>query len=1209
MNNSLSKKQQKKRAREEEAQQRLQQAAAANGVTMDQQLCSADFRAQERDRIKALYAGTVEMGGGQRPTLSLVQELLERNQALLKAQDELRKSNGTLPYDTFSRRDPIGSLAREANGYGDAAEAAKKIYPMLVHIWDYRNAMVGTDAERANGREQSLHPEEAAIGPAPWPKGSTPDIPGGYNRFRKAIDGACNEKEEFYAWAAEEIDDGNGNLTPLIPFAKLFLPKGDIVMPPLFIAGEARKSKSQPTIAFASLAMRIPNVKVLISVAPNKIGPLTELNDKIRKTGLVEAGAFTMGTTLNNPLTDDAVAQLCESNLLTYSHEEKGDVLAAKQFVKDARARGYAVVMIHDEAHSLVKRIEKEEFEEDNPNPDKEDKDKKIVELLRELFSLSMTRTVLVGATLVPTLHEPSIWGSTLLEDAGNHASDLCDEGLLERPLEPSDKGAQYLGISDLTKAFYDDKADPNDPCAFTRENTMNRMRENRPECIRVCTESAKSWEAALTAKGAKPRKVKGVEQTQEQANATYAHRLKKAKEDVKTAEKANVNDPFPYDKIPKKYPSMPDGCTKLYRDEVATALLTCHTGAYIAKSPSTPVQKARTNDPEDHHICNTYLVSCTQTQQTNDRDVVGGLAGFTRFCTDELKRQQKPGVVMLYSSINNGSIARSTNIEFRKGTRGGEKNPVKLFVVLPITTGTDANGDPEVEWQALPFSSHPGAAEALRQAHQLCADNNVRNLVPSLRVIQVGYDMFKASTTLAVSDLCHEFSPGVMERLHYVASSMVLCHSKDKQLDVLYQMVGRAMNLFIAIKLPGFKVEVLSHAQTLNRTKCYYHIEKYMVDCMKGKHGTESRHPDKMMGALLEFAEEQTGEYNMDVEEFLSKGKIGLRRKSIGQTLAVGNKANGGDLVRRSDIFKPEEEEEDVESEEEEEEEDADSMDVDGDASGLIKVLYEIYKWKHSIGRPDLLTSIVGPHYKMDSDDEAHRASFVSQLTQLERDALAKVPKYNQANGKKTSDGKAEFYNHKYMNQYPDLINRVLPAWFAMYWKLYVHKQYDDFPNATEAARVDRAKETAWKNFERCWGALSYLICTRQICPSNKPNLSAWEFLTDFTNELGNEVGLRREALNHMLRGLKWNTDRPTNHPNHVTALLDMLERLRQFNDPVVLPWKLPPLGHVPAWHTATHAKNRHSIKVNCVCGGEYEELEMGPGSEMEHLALYDYH
>jgi hypothetical protein len=359
----------------------------------------------------------------------------------------------------------------------------------------------------------------------------------------------------------------------------------------------------------------------------------------------------------------------------------------------------------------------------------------------------------------------------------------------------------------------------------------------------------------------------------------------------------------------------------------------------------------------------------------------------------------------------------------------------------------------------------------------------------------------------------------------------------------------------------------------------------------------------------LLEFAEEQTGEYNMDVEEFLSKGKIGLRRKSIGQTLAVGNKDNGGDLVRRSDIFKPEEEEEDVESEEEEEEEDADSMDVDGDASGLIKVLYEIYKWKHSIGRPDLLTSIVGPHYKMDSDDEAHRASFVSQLTQLERDALAKVPKYNQANGKKTSDGKAEFYNHKYMNQYPDLINRVLPAWFAMYWKLYVHKQYDDFPNATEAARVDRAKETAWKNFERCWGALSYLICTRQICPSNKPNLSAWEFLTDFTNELGNEVGLRREALNHMLRGLKWNTDRPTNHPNHVTALLDMLERLRQFNDPVVLPWKLPPLGHVPAWHTATHAKNRHSIKVNCVCGGEYEELEMGPGSEMEHLALYDYH
>ena len=1187
MNNTLSKKQEKKRAREQEKQQRLQQQAVANGVTKDEKLCSPDFRAQERDRVKALYAGAMEMGGGQRPTLALIQDLLQRQQDCVKAQDELRKPDGTLSYDTFSRRDPVGSLAREADGTGNLKEAAKKILALVQHAWDYRQAMVGTDAERKQGREQSLDPIEASWGAPAWPKDKD-----GHERFREGIYDARAEKAEFHAWAAEEINDEDGNPMPRIPDAERMLPEGDIVVPPTFIAGEARKSKSQPTIALAALTLRIPDVKVLISVAPNKIGPLTELNNKIGQTGLVEAGAFTMGTTLNNPLTDDAIAELCTSNLLTYSHEEKGDVLAAKRFVEDARARGYAVIMIHDEAHSLVKLIEKEEHDTDE--------EKKIVELLRPLFSLSMTRTVLVGATLTPTLHEPSIWGSTILEEAGNHVCDLSTEGLLERPLEPSDKGAQYLGISDMVKELYDIGADARDPYAFTRANVLERMKENRPECIRVSIESAKSWVAKLTSEGPKIRTVKGVMQTQEQAQKSFDFRLKKAKREVEKAEAVNVNDPLPDNKVPKMHPYMPDGCVKFFKDEVATAMLTCHAGAYIASTPSAPAQKARSNDPENHHVCHTYLVSCTQIQQTNARDVVGGLAGFTRWCTGEMKRQQKPGVVLLYSSVSNASIVRSTNIEARPGTRGGDKNPVKLFLVLPIVTGTDANGDDVVEWQTLPFSCHPGAAEALRQAHTLCADNGVRNLVPSLCAIKVGYDMFKASTTLAVSDLCFEFSPNVPERLHYVPCSMVLCHSKDKQLDVLYQMIGRAMNLFIAILLPKFKVRVLSHLHTLNKIKCYYHIEKYMVDCMKGTTGPESRQPDKMMGALKQFAKEQTNEYNLG-DDFLAKARIGLRRKTIEDTLAVGNQANGGEIVRIGDIHKPDEEEE---------EEEEDPMDVDdtSDTDATASVIDEIFKWKHAIGRPQSEWCIPGPSYKLDESDQGARMALIKQLTAQEQDALTPVPKFD-ANRNRISDGKAAFYNAKYLNQYLDLVNRVLPAWFAVLWKLYVHKQWDDIPNATDRERKERAKETAWNAFIRCWGALSYLICTKQLCPPNSPNHSAWELLTDFTNQLGDNAMHRREALSHMLRGLKWNTEQSANHTNHVTDLLNMLERVLAFNDPVVLPWKLPPFGQAPAWHAIDHTKpvTRISIKHNCTeC--EYEELEMQPGSEMERLALFNW-
>jgi hypothetical protein len=1188
---AMSAKQARKREREEE-KRRQQQLQAANAPTKDELLLSADFRAQERDRIKEEYKGPREMGGGQRPTLSTVSDLMQRNLDLVKAQDGLRKDNGTLPYATLGRCDPIGSLARNEDGTGNLEAAAKDMLAPIQQCWDYRQALVGTPTEQRQGREQSSDSTEASVEAPPWPKQG-----GGHSRLNQAIEGALAKAPEFHAWAAEPTSAEDP--TPRIPDAERMLPKGDIVLPPLFIVGQARMSKSQPTIALAALALRIPNVKVAISVAPNKIGPLRELNQKINNTGLVEAGAFTMGTTLNNPLNDESKIELCKKDLLTYSHEEKGDVQAAKKFVEDARENGHVVIMIHDEAQSLVKLIEKEQHDNDD--------EKTIVETIRPWFSLSMTRTVLVSATLFPTLQEPSIWGSTILELGSDHVCDLEAEGLLQRPIQPSDQGAQYIGITDMHRSYYDEQANPADGYAFTYANVMKQMQHNHPECVRVRIEQAKSKLAKVARDGPKPRKLKGGGvQTAEQAQASFAQRLEKAEEEVKEAEDATDNPNLPYNKVPMINPYMPDGCTKLYIDEVATALLTCHTAAYISKTPSTPAEKAQANDQENHHLCKTYLVSCTQVQQTNHRDVVGGLAGYTRFSVEEMKRQQKPGVVMLFSSASNKSITTSTNIEARKATRGGVKNSIKMFLTLPITSW-DANGDEVVVWETLPFSSHPGAPEALRQAHQLCVENGCRNLVPSLRVIQVGYDMFTASATLSVSDLCFEFAPGVFERLHYVPSSMVLCHTKTRQLDVIYQMIGRAMNLFIAIKLPGFKPEVLSHLQTLEKIQCYYHIETFMVKCMRGIELVDpntgcvinSRVPDKMMGALKKYAADQTAGMSLDVEEFLTKSRIGLRHKSISATLAVGNTANGGDLVRLSDIHRP--------GEEEEEDGDGDAMDVDesSDDDASPSMICDHFGWKHAIGLDENEWALDGPRWSLVEKDESRRMTLIKQLTKFERDALQHAPVYSKHDGHKVSDGESRFCSPMYLNEFPDLVNRVLPAWFSLLWKLYVHKQWHDTPDATTDQRTASAKQTAWKTFLRCWNALGYLVCTKQLTlPKDTTNHSAWEFLVKFTEELGNGVVARKQALQHMMRGLAWNTRGVNNHTNHVTSLLQLLDRVHATAEPMGPPWNLPVFNQVPEWHAATQGTAcKSTINKNCV---QCDFAEVDPTDpEMEHFLL----
>ena len=239
----------------------------------------------------------------------------------------------------------------------------------------------------------------------------------------------------------------------------------------------------------------------------------------------------------------------------------------------------------------------------------------------------------------------------------------------------------------------------------------------------------------------------------------------------------------------------------------------------------------------------------------------------------------------------------------------------MKLFLVMRVRSEEvkeDDDGVPEEEeyvWACCPFTAHADAPAALAKAHAVFVEMGCPHLIPSMRVIYVGYDMFAAATTLSCSDLTIRFTDGDSEqRVHYLPKSMVLCHAMLKQLNVLYQMLGRSMNLLQSIILDGYTIDVLTHPYTLARVKCYYLIEQFMVKCMKGRRARRAApagQDDGGAGAVRRGAERKT--FGLPVDEFLGKSRVGLRNlPSLNATLDKGDKRNGGELVDLSDLRAP---------------------------------------------------------------------------------------------------------------------------------------------------------------------------------------------------------------------------------------------------------------------------------------------------------------
>ena len=242
---------------------------------------------------------------------------------------------------------------------GDAPQAGRKALAISQRMYDFvtaRTACTGRPDKLARGREASLDPNERKDEAPPWPASKD-----GYVRFNDVIaDAASPEgKEAFWGWA-ETPTDADAAATealrqpprpeipdapPRIPNARIVCPAGAIAMPPLYVAAPARKSKSVPMITVIGIALQIPGAVVAVSIAPNKIGPLTELIKKVEKTGWTEAGIAIIASTLGASLGRNAdpaatIRNFHASNLFFYSHEEAQDINAFVAWAEHKIAAG-----------------------------------------------------------------------------------------------------------------------------------------------------------------------------------------------------------------------------------------------------------------------------------------------------------------------------------------------------------------------------------------------------------------------------------------------------------------------------------------------------------------------------------------------------------------------------------------------------------------------------------------------------------------------------------------------------------------------------------------------------------------------------------------------------------------------------------------------------------------------------------------------------
>ena len=303
-----------------------------------------------------------------------------------------------------------------ATALGDTEDAVEKLLPFFQSMLEYRNTMNAVKYIEMKNETQLLEGSEE--------RGDKRRL----NKLNAAIKNLApwfSAHPEWQIYARRVIQSDAGRLP-----GQLFSPQPWFL--PLRIAAPPRVGKSATALFVASLAKRL-KMKVMYSVAPKKLVPISELTQKLERLGWVGKTATGSDTVQMEfhalPIQD--VQRLCSPDLkkldmVMYSSEVASDIHRAGALLANWRLTETLVFHLRDEAQTLVFKEENifKDFKDDD-GTDKADKaDKKTIAChkfdlppgiestwLRRYYGNAYGLNCNITATHFPTLLEEEMWG------------------------------------------------------------------------------------------------------------------------------------------------------------------------------------------------------------------------------------------------------------------------------------------------------------------------------------------------------------------------------------------------------------------------------------------------------------------------------------------------------------------------------------------------------------------------------------------------------------------------------------------------------------------------------------------------------------------------------------------------------------------------------------------------------------------------------
>jgi len=610
-------------------------------------------------------------------------------------------------------------------------------------------------------------------------------------------------------------------------------------------------------------------------------------------SGMAESGILKLGTTLIPPgerqmNIDEFVNHHISAgtNCLVCATEIIDDQYRKVALHSKWKELGKQTVHIWDEPDLLIKA-------------DRKDGKDTVLTINRSLFKADNGYHWMVGATLIPIFQERAILGTLQLKKP------LYDAYSSWLPsFDPATRSTYYKGRESMKEVKFADGASLTEftPAAIADAYkqlqtigldmclTRERGELTRLQAVKVDAISVPSHLVG------KPRK-NGTYLTAVECRKNHQERLVKTTQRIKDLEAKKSDPPLPPDTIKPRLPPPGEkdgGVVTPYIKMTSTAILFAYIKSYICDDTI-----HISDDNTTVLLPSLVLAVCGIANQTAT-DPAGGMTAWSVLASEIAVQVRKPTAVLEYTTAVAGEalgnyFGLTTDKSYKKIT------PVTLFLVIPVVT--DVSGS-VVEYKIQPVRKFENAQTAIVAIFN---EYNLSDAVlSSLRVLYVGYDMFKAALTLTTSNGLILECPDKVKRDVVVApASVAYAHTKGKQQNTVYQTIARGMNS-LSKEFSSLLLDLLSHEGSFSDMNTYAQIEETFHGMLHGSIGPldasgpeaheMSRDVATVLATLREMLDSATAEHEEDDDEedhmpvnvVKNEIVIGYRRQTLSDSIPV---------------------------------------------------------------------------------------------------------------------------------------------------------------------------------------------------------------------------------------------------------------------------------------------------------------------------------